>query len=480
MKQKGTKIFRVIDKIVDLTAIVFLLIFLVYGGYLMWDTNTMYNLASSTAYAAYRPTMEEEIGFEELQAINPDVFGWITIYGTNINYPLVQGNDNHKYVYANAKGEPAMSGAIFLDFRNDQNFTDFNHIIYGHDMARNAMFGEIASFDEAYFFDSRRFGMIFTGDDYYGIEFFSFLLVDAHDFEIYNPMITESIEKEVLIERLFNEAIHYRELDITMNDRLVILSTCTPTATNGRYLLVGRLIDEVPEDTFDNVRTGPGIDNLFGMGWLELLLGSLLVISVTIGVTLFVIKRKKGIIGPDEEVEVPMKQITPEERHKRPTLLEEFLFLFAKIGMILIVVALVFTFIFGVTQEKDASMAPAMREGDIVFFQRIGGDFIANDAVVVREGGQAQVRRIVAVEGDSVDITAQGLVINGVFQQELHIFEETTQFVEGVTFPLIVPEGEVFILGDSRSRARDSRIYGTVRVDDILGRVITLIRRRNL
>ena len=495
MSQEAPRaLIKTIEKIVDLTVVILLLALLLYGGYSMWDANRMYSAASSEVYAPYRPTREEELGFEQLQQINPDVFGWITVYGTHVDYPLVQGTDNLKYVHTNARGEAAMSGAIFLDFRNNQNFTDFNNIIYGHDMARNAMFGDINNFYQEYFFESRRFGMIFTGEEYYGLEIFAFMFVDAHDFGIYNPTMTEPAIKEVFMERIFAEAIHVRELEITTNDRIVLMSTCTPTATNGRHVLVARLMDEVPEDIFGGAYTGSGADSFFGLdiNLLGLGLGLLIVIGVTVPITLSVAKKKKkkkmeAEISPEDEIEAELinerrlKKKKQKKQKKPLSLGEELLFLFGKIVMIMFMLALLFILVFGVTRVDDMTMAPAMQEGDIVFFQRIGQDYLATDAVVLRYNGEMQVRRVVAVAGDTVDITEnQGLVINGLPQQELHIFEETTQFAEGVTFPLVVPEGEVFVLGDSRARSRDSRIYGTVRVDDILGSVVTVIRRRDL
>jgi len=467
------KFVKKIDKIVDFIVVLFLFSFLLYGGYSIWDSNQMYNRAGSAAYAVYRPTREEETDFEQLKSINPNVFGWITVFGTHIDYPLLQSDDNLRYVHTNARGEPARSGAIFLDFRNNQDFTDFNNIIYGHDMAREAMFGGIVRFEEEHFFELHRYGMLFTGEKYYGIEFFSFLLVDAHDFEIYNPTIADPELKEILIQRFFDEAIQYRELDITINNRLVVLSTCTQRITNGRHILVGRLMEEVPEDAFEGVQEDRA--GASGIDQLGLTMGSLLVIFVTAGITLFIIKKKRKKSGDLEE-----EMSLPEKERKRSTLLEEFLFLFGKVAMILITLSLLFVFVFGAMQVNDSSMNPAMREGDIVLFQRIGAEIGVFDAIVVSYNGQLQVRRVVAVGGDSIDITDQGLMINGLLQQELHIFEETTQFEEGIRFPITVPEGEIFILGDSRTRAQDSRIYGTVRIDDVLGSVVTVIRRRNL
>jgi len=431
----------------------------------------------SNQYSPYRPMREGELGFEELQNINPDVFGWINIFGTNIDYPLVQdsGGDNRRYENTNARGEPSMSGAIFLDVQNNTDLTDFNNIIYGHDMARNAMFGQIVSFLEDDVFDAHRYGMLFTGEAYYGIEIFAFLRVDAFDRGIYAPNMSDPDEKEVFIERIFTEALQLREIEVSINDRFVLLSTCTPTGTNGRHILVGVIREEVPEDIFiaGANQTWAAV-LLEEIGELGLATGSFLVIILTVCVTLLIVR-----IQGRREVEDTLA-IPPRIRKKQPTFLGEILILSSKIAMVLSAVALIFIFIFGATQVSDASMAPAVREGDIVFFQRVGIEIGVGSSVIVRDDEQTQVRRVVAVEGDEVDITADGLVINGVRQLEMHIFEETTQFVEGISFPIVVGEGEVFILGDSRRSARDSRIYGTVSVDNILGSVVTVVRRRNL
>ena len=470
MVKKESRIFpKIIKKGTALVVVLFLSILVLDRD----NANRVY------AQGNFNPTGGAGEGFEELQSINPDVFGWLNIFGTNIDYPLVQdgGGDNRRYEHTNARGEPAMAGAIFMDVRNDQDLSNFNNIIYGHDMRRAAMFGEISSFGDEAFFEAHQYGMIFNGETYYGIEIFAFLLVNAFDFEIYNPTMTDPDVKEAFIARIFTEALQYRDLDITVDDRLVMLSTCTPTATNGRHILVGRLTEEIQEDTLTGVRAGGIIGTIVDeVGQLGLAVGSLLVIFITAGIPLLVsMYRKKKPTAPTEE-----ETQQPKKKKKAPTLLEEFLFLFGKIAVTLIALVLLFVFVFGATQINDAAMNPAMREGDITLFQRVGRDIEVSDVIVVSYDGQTQVRRVVAVEGDVVDITSQGLVVNGLLQQEFHIFEETTQFQDGVRFPITVSEGELFILGDSRTRAQDSRMYGPIEIDHVLGRVVTVIRRRNL
>jgi len=477
-RKDNRRFLKRIDKTVDLIFVGFLLIVLIYSGYAWWDTNSMYLQAGAANYAMFRPNpaQEEEIGFDELQEINPNVFGWIHVFGTHIDYPLLQGVDNLRYVETNARGEHSAAGAIFLDFRNNQNFTDFNNIIYGHDMDRGAMFGDIALFEENYFFHSRRFGTIFTGEKFYGLEIFSFLFADAYDNDFYNPNITDDEQKIALIERIFEESIQYRDLALTVDDRLVVMSTCTPTATNGRHLLVARLMDEIPEDSFegDPTRTVSGIDRLIaGVGEIGLIIGAILILFLTVGITTWLARRKRKA-----EIAELMPKV---ERRKRLTLREELLFLFGKIGMIGLMLFMCFNVVFGFVRIEDASMEPSLRESDIVLFQRIGASHVlARDVVVVEMNGVPQVRRAIAVAGDTVDITERGLEINGRVQSELGIFEITEQFSEGVQFPLVVPEGEIFVMGDSRARSRDSRIYGTISLDDVLGSVVTVLRGRNI
>lgn len=426
-----------------------------------------------------RPMMEGDYGFEELREINPDVFGWINIFGTNIDYPLVQDRNGNlrRYEHTNARGEPSMAGAIFLDTRNNTDLYDFNTIIYGHDMARNVMFGEINLFRQENVFDAHRYGMIFNGETHYGIELFAFLIADAHDFEIYNPTLSDPVAKAAFLERIATESDQYRELDggVSIDDRIVLLSTCTRNAPNLRYILVGRIVEHVPIDPFDGDVVNLGTILLDEVGEIGLATGSFLIILLTVSATLLILRLKS------KKEEADAKAIPPKIKKKKPTILGEILFLSGKIAMVLTALSLLFIFVFGATQISDASMAPAMREGDIVFFQRIRNEIDTESTVVVQYAGQTQVRRVIAVAGDVVDITSDGLMINGQRLREMHIFEETTQFVEGsANFPMTIEEGQVFLLGDSRRSAQDSRYYGAVPVDRILGSVVTIVRRRNL
>lgn len=169
-----------------------------------------------------------------------------------------------------------------------------------------------------------------------------------------------------------------------------------------------------------------------------------------------------------------------EQAKQDTTLLQDILHLLLKIATVLAALILLFTFLFGIYGNQDASMHPAVKEGDLVAFYRLDRSYTTGDCVVVEYEEKKQIRRVAAVAGDTVDITEDGLVINGEPQMETAIYEETIRYTEGIEFPLTVGEGELFLLGDSRRNAMDSRIYGCVSSKDTLGKVITVIRRREI
>jgi len=154
--------------------------------------------------------------------------------------------------------------------------------------------------------------------------------------------------------------------------------------------------------------------------------------------------------------------------------------LLIKIFIVALGAWVIFTFIFGIYRCNTVNMEPAFKDGDLVFYFRRFTDLSSGDVVIVQYKDELLIERVVAVEGDTVDITERGLIVNGSHVQESRIYTETTQFSEGISFPVEVPEGCVFLLGDNRERATDSRIFGCAEIKDIKGTVVVFLRRRNL
>ena len=181
-----------------------------------------------------------------------------------------------------------------------------------------------------------------------------------------------------------------------------------------------------------------------------------------------------------EMPEVPQSQPQSQTRSRAPSVWRELAALTIKIIVIAVVSVLIFTFLYGFHQNTDPDMRPMVQTGDLVLFYRLNRDYSIGDLLLLDFQGERQVRRVVARAGDTVDFADGELIINGSVQQEPSIFQQTWRYETGVSFPLTVGEGQVFVLGDAREVATDSRLYGPVNKDDTLGTVITVIRRRHL
>ena len=244
-------LIKVLDNIIDIGVLSILKLLLSYGIFVLVDTEDMYHSADSAEYSIYRPTQENNTSFEELRAMNPEVFGWLTVYGTNIDYPLVQAADNDKYIYTDVKGDYAVSGSIFLDHRNSRDLSDFNSIIYGHHMDKQVMFGEIADFRKESFFNSHRYGTIYCDGKTYGLEFFAFLEIDTSG-TIYKPGIKDPETAGKWLDNLMQKCLYVRDNNVSIHDHIVLLSTCTSDITNGRHILAGKLLQTVPDNPFQS------------------------------------------------------------------------------------------------------------------------------------------------------------------------------------------------------------------------------------
>ena len=126
-KELFFKVIKAGNKILEILAALFIILMLLYGAYSLWDTCQINRRAFiSGELMKYKPAgkTDESPSLQELQKINPDVCAWLTVDGTKIDYPVVQGETNLEYINQDIYGEFALSGSIFLDSRNDRKFID--------------------------------------------------------------------------------------------------------------------------------------------------------------------------------------------------------------------------------------------------------------------------------------------------------------------------------------------------------------------
>ena len=284
------RIIRALSMLLNRALVVALCLPLAMGCYALWDSHMVYERANVEQWQPYKPTEPEPLSFWELQRINPEVRAWLSVYGTNIDYPVCQAaqGSEDKYVTTNAKGEYSLSGALFMDTANAADFSDFATIVYGHHMENKVMFGAISDFSQREFFDEHRYGNLFANDTDYGLEFFCFLDADAYDRSIYRHTFAGDGEREGYLKLLHERARNWRTgVEIGKDDRIILLSTCSAGYTNAREILVGKICNERFKNPFVKIPNfGTGVDTQEGwLGvpyWCWLALGVLAVLCVII------------------------------------------------------------------------------------------------------------------------------------------------------------------------------------------------------
>lgn len=248
----GRTVINFLDKILTILILIVLLLMLAYGGYAIWDSHKLVQEALSKQYSEYKPIGDDVGSFDELTKINSDVIGWLNIYGTNIDYPIVQGEDDWKYINTNAKGEYALTGSLFLSSRNNRNFSDFNNIIYGHNMTPKVMFGNIKDFRKIKYFKKHKYGDIFYNNKHHGVVVKAFFKVNAYDEYVYSPGIVGDEARDSYLKYVGGLFIQSRVERITNKDKILILSTCSNTATNERHILLCKVTEKTYKNSFNS------------------------------------------------------------------------------------------------------------------------------------------------------------------------------------------------------------------------------------
>ena len=181
------------------------------------------------------------IDFDELREINPDVIGWIYCEDTVINYPVLQGKDNDKYLHHTMEGQYNSSGSIFMDAYNKKDLTDFNTVLYGHHMKNGSMFASLKKYSGQDYYEEHPVMWYLTPEKNYKLTVFSGF-VEKPDSEIYG-VFRKRVELDKYLDKArekntFNPNEEVEKIPNEKIKRIMVLSTCDYTFNNARYVLV--------------------------------------------------------------------------------------------------------------------------------------------------------------------------------------------------------------------------------------------------
>lgn len=177
--------------------------------------------------------------------------------------------------------------------------------------------------------------------------------------------------------------------------------------------------------------------------------------------------------------ETPNIEKIIKNRKNKLAIKKGYINLLMRVVLIAMLVFILFNQAFLMTRVTGNDMFPAVRDGDLIIGFRLQQNFEKNDVVTYQLEGERKIGRFIARESDVVTLDDTGiLLVNGVVQSGAIVYPTFAK--EGIDYPYTVPEDHMFILGDYRTQTADSRDFGAIPIDDVEGKVITLLRRRDL
>ena len=279
MKKKSTKALWVIILVISVAICLVCALWLV-NYFFFEDTNPIERQPSSTAVTSPSETVanktektatkkentepaterfkettttlpeNDSVDFKELMEINPDIYAWIYIPNTNVDYPVAQSgkdNDDSFYLSHNVYKNYQFSGTIYSEKKNARDFSDPVTVLYGHNMLNGSMFASLHNFSDKEFFDNNNTMFIFTKD-----KVLTYLIYSAYQYDdrhILNSFdMTDNTSLRLYLDTTLTQRPYYcniREgVELTTDDHIVTLSTCMPGGGNVRYLVQGVLVNE--------------------------------------------------------------------------------------------------------------------------------------------------------------------------------------------------------------------------------------------
>jgi len=188
------------------------------------------------------------IDFDSLSAMNPECVAWLYVEALGINYPVVQGENDQKYLHLSFMKKENLAGAIFLDAYNEPDFTSYSTFIFGHNMKNGTMFGKLKQFyqdESGTLARENPYIYIYTKDEVVKYEIFAYYLT-TNESDIYRDIQTRE-EYEELLQEIQEYSLYKREpqkkaekdsnIGLLEGEHLLTLSTCSGTSGNKRFVV---------------------------------------------------------------------------------------------------------------------------------------------------------------------------------------------------------------------------------------------------
>ena len=205
------------------------------------SSNSNGDYVDSNPYRNFAKTKFEDINIKDVKIQNSDTVAWLSVDGTTINYPIVQTLDNDYYLEHSFDKSNKKSGWTFMDYRNNMDMSDTNTIFYGHNLLNMTAFGSIAKiFEKTWASSSNHSIVIVTEDKKYYYTIFSGYYISPETYYLQTNFYSDG-EKSEFFETLSSRNILNIDNSVSVNDKIITLSTCTDDNT-GRKVIHAKLV----------------------------------------------------------------------------------------------------------------------------------------------------------------------------------------------------------------------------------------------
>ncbi len=185
-----------------------------------------------------------QIDFSKLKEVNDDIVGWIIMDGTQVNYPIVQGDNNSYYLNHSYDKSYNSYGSIFMDYSSNNDFSDLNTFLYGHYTGNGSMFGELKKYMNESFYLEHPFFYILTPQQNYKVEVFSVYTDEALS-DSYNSNFGSLYDFKIYLEIIKNKRRYKTNTNVNYAlDRIITLYSCSHESGSKteRYFIHGKII----------------------------------------------------------------------------------------------------------------------------------------------------------------------------------------------------------------------------------------------
>ncbi len=194
---------------------------------------------------------ESPIDFEELWKTNEEIYAWIQIPGTDIDYPIAQrADDDAYYLNHTIEGTEGLPGSIYTEAVNSKDFTDFNTVIYGHNMKNGSMFAGLHKYEDKEFLEENPYVYIYLPDKTLKYQIFATVVFDdrhiMHSFDYSTPEGCQEFLDELKAVQTM-ESTYDDTVEVTTDSNIITLATCIGGQPDNRWLIEAVLINDGAE-----------------------------------------------------------------------------------------------------------------------------------------------------------------------------------------------------------------------------------------